>query len=33
MLEQARSQWAYVLPAKMAAPLLMKREQMVVPGR
>jgi len=33
MLEQARSQWAYVLPGKMAAPLLMKREQMVVPGR
>jgi hypothetical protein len=33
MLEQARSQWADVLPGKMAAPLLMKREQMVVPGR
>lgn len=33
MLEQARSQWAYVIPAKAAAPLLMKREQMVVPGR
>lgn len=33
MLEQARSQWAYVVPAKTAAPLLMKREQMAVPGR
>jgi hypothetical protein len=33
LLEQARSQWAYVLPGKMAAPLLMKREQMAVPGR
>lgn len=33
MLEQARSQWAYVLPAKSAASLLLKREQMVVPGR
>jgi hypothetical protein len=33
MLEQARSQWAYVLPGKAAAPLLMKREQMAVPGR
>ena len=33
MLEQARSQWAYVVPGKMAAPLLMKREQMAVPGR
>ena len=33
MLEQARSQWAYVVPGKMAAPLLMKREQIAVPGR
>jgi len=33
MLEQARSQWAYVLPAKTAAALLLKREQMVVPAR
>lgn len=33
MLEQARSQWAYVLPGKAAAPLLMKREQMAVPAR
>lgn len=33
LLEQARSQWAYVVPGKMAAPLLMKREQMAVPGR
>lgn len=33
MLEQARSQWAYVVPGKAAAPLLMKREQMAVPGR
>ena len=33
MLEQARSQWAYVVPGKMAAPMLMKREQMAVPGR
>lgn len=33
MLEQARSQWAYLVPAKAAATLLMKREQMAVPGR
>ncbi|MBX9904353.1 MAG: DUF4340 domain-containing protein [Burkholderiales bacterium] len=29
MLEQARSQWAYVVPGKQVAPLLLKREQMV----
>ena len=33
MLEQARSQWAYVVPGKQVAPLLLKREQMVVPAR
>ena len=33
MLEQARSQWAYRLPAKTVSQLLLKREQMVVPGR
>ena len=33
MLEQARSQWAYRLPAKMVSSLLLKREQMVVPPR
>lgn len=33
MLEQARSQWAYVVPGKQVAPLLLKREQMVVPDR
>ena len=33
MLEQARSQWAYQVPGKAVAPLLMKREQMAVPGR
>jgi hypothetical protein len=33
MLEQARSQWAYRLPAKTAAQLLLKREQMLVPAR
>ncbi len=33
MLEQARSQWAYRLPAKTVAQLLLKREQMAVPGR
>jgi hypothetical protein len=31
MLEQARSQWAYRLPAKAVSGLLLKREQMVVP--
>lgn len=29
MLEQARSQWAYVVPGKQVEPLLLKREQMV----
>lgn len=29
MLEQARSQWAYVVPGKQLEPLLLKREQMV----
>lgn len=33
MLEQARSQWAYVVPGKQAAPLLFKREQMIVAAR
>lgn len=33
MLEQARSQWAYVVPGKLVAPLLLKREQLVVPPR
>jgi hypothetical protein len=33
MLEQARSQWAYQVPGKVVAPLLMKREQMVVPAK
>ena len=33
MLEQARSQWAYVVPGKQVGPLLLKREQMVVPTR
>lgn len=33
MLEQARSQWAYVVPGKQVAPLLLKREQMVVAAR
>lgn len=33
MLEQARSQWAYRLPAKTVSSLLLKREQMVVPPR
>jgi hypothetical protein len=28
MLEQARSQWAYVVPGKVVAPLLVKREQL-----
>jgi hypothetical protein len=32
-LEQARSQWAYVVPGKTVAQLLLKREQMAVPGR
>lgn len=30
MLEQARSQWAYVVPGKQVAPLLVKRAQLVV---
>jgi hypothetical protein len=33
MLEQARSQWAYVVPGKQVAPLLLKREQMVAAAR
>ncbi len=33
MLEQARSQWAYVVPGKQVAPLLLKREQMVADVR
>ena len=33
MLEQARSQWAYVVPGKQVAPLLLKREQMVAAVR
>lgn len=33
MLEQARSQWAYVVPGKQVAPLLLKREQMVADTR
>lgn len=33
MLEQARSQWAYVVPGKQVAPLLLKREQMVAVAR
>lgn len=33
MLEQARSQWAYVVPGKQVAPLLLKREQMEVATR
>lgn len=33
MLEQARSQWAYVVPGKQVAPLLLKREQMVAATR
>lgn len=32
-LEQARSQWTYLLPAKTVAPLLMKREQLVAAPR
>jgi hypothetical protein len=33
MLEQARSQWAYVVSGKQVAPLLLKREQMVAASR
>ncbi len=33
MLEQARSQWAYVVPGKQAAPLLLAREQLVIAAR
>jgi len=33
MLEQARSQWAYVVPGKQVAPLLLKREEMVAVAR
>lgn len=33
MLEQARSQWAYVVPGKQVEPLLLKREQMVAAAR
>lgn len=33
MLEQARSQWAYVVPGKQVEPLLLKREQMVAVPR
>ena len=33
MLEQARSQWAYVVPGKQAAPLLLTREQLAVASR
>lgn len=33
MLEQARSQWAYVVPGKQVAPLLLKREQMLAAAR
>jgi hypothetical protein len=32
-LEQARSQWAYLVPGKTVSQLLLKREQMAVPGR
>jgi len=31
MLEQVRSQWAYVVPGKLVAPLLLSREQMLAP--
>ena len=30
LLEQARSQWAYVVPGKQIAPLLLKRTQLAV---
>ncbi len=33
MLEQARSQWAYVVPGKQVAPLLLQREQLAIPAR
>ena len=33
LLEQARSQWAYVVPGKTAAPLLLQRDRLVVPAR
>lgn len=33
LLEQARSQWAYVVPGKQVAPLLLKREQLVAAPR
>lgn len=33
MLEQVRSQWAYVVPGKQVAPLLLKREQMMAAAR
>ena len=33
MLEQARSQWAYVVPGKMIAPLLLPRQDMVAGPR
>lgn len=32
-LEQVRSQWGYVLPAKVIAPALLKREQMLANAR
>ena len=33
MLEQVRSQWAYVVPGKQVAPLLLPRGQMLVPDK
>jgi len=33
MLEQARSQWAYVVPGKLVAPLLLNRQQLTAAPR
>ena len=33
LLEQARSQWAYVVPGKVAAPLLLQRDRLVASMR
>ncbi len=33
MLEQARSQWGYVVPGKLVAPLLLRHEQLVLAPR
>ncbi len=33
LLEQARSQWAYVVPGKTAAPLLLSRDRLAAPAR